>query len=133
MKLAYRITIGIISSIMSLLALVFIVIEARLLFSGDWIIYDNAAAGFIKYLFRLLIACGILTKCVFEFINIKKMSKTINLFLFVSDIAIVIAFIPLMITGANYVPEVGFLIALVCVFAKLLLATIAMRKDSVKE
>ena len=90
MKKLFNVLIGIFSAIILLLSIVFAVIEARLLFSGDWLVYDNAAAGFFKYLFRFILALSCGAYAVFEFINMKKNNKTISHFLFISNIGMVV-------------------------------------------
>ena len=50
MSKLFKVLLVIVSSIVMLLSLAFIVIEGRLLFSGDWLIYDSPFNGFIRYL-----------------------------------------------------------------------------------
>ena len=57
-----RVLLYIFSSITMVLALAFIVLEGRLVIAGDWVIYDNAADGFIRYFFRLLLAIIVFAK-----------------------------------------------------------------------
>ena len=49
-----------ISFVIALVSLVMIFFEARLLISGDWLIYDNQFNAFTRYLFKLIIACSFL-------------------------------------------------------------------------
>ena len=90
MKKVLNIFNVIISSIVLLLSLVFIFIEGRLLFSGDWLIYDNVILGIFKYLFRLIIAISAGMYSILTFINIKKKSGILTNFLFMLSVCLFI-------------------------------------------
>ena len=38
---------------LALLGLIFLFMDGRLLFSGDWLVYSNPAAGFFEYFFKI--------------------------------------------------------------------------------
>ena len=40
------------------LSIIFVFIEGRLLFSGDWFLYERPWLGGMQYLFRFLLAIG---------------------------------------------------------------------------
>ena len=61
----------ILSVLIGLLALVFAVIEGRNLFSGDWLIYEYAFNGLVRYMSRLLLALFALSQGILPFINLK--------------------------------------------------------------
>ena len=103
--------IFIISSIVLLLSLIFIFIEGRLLFSGDWLIYDNVILGMFKYLFRLIIAISAGMYSILTFINIKKKSGILTNFLFMLSICLFIISIFMIIYTANYVDKISIIIA----------------------
>ncbi len=54
-KLSHILNISI-SSILLLVTLAFIVLEGRLVFSGDWLLHEVVALALMQYLFRLLLA-----------------------------------------------------------------------------
>ena len=83
MKIVRNILVGFFSIIIFVLSLAFIVIEGRLLFSLDWIIYDNVIFGFLRYFFRFLIAISLCIYSIVEFINMKKKSEKIQFILFI--------------------------------------------------
>ena len=117
MRTLFKVINCFISAIILLLAVVFIVVEGRLFFCGDWLVYDNVALGFIKYFFRFVVALFAATHSIFTFINTKKNSRTIEHFLFVGNISLFIFGVVLMCTATNYVGEVGIsLSALALVF-----------------
>ena len=58
-----------------ILGLAFTFIEGRLLFSGDWLIYNNPFYGFIRYFFRTLLALGFITYCVIEIIYLFRYNR----------------------------------------------------------
>ncbi len=101
----------IISSIVLLLSLIFIFIEGRLLFSGDWLIYDNVILGMFKYLFRLIIAISAGMYSILTFINIKKKSAILTNFLFMLSICLFIVSIFMLIYTANYIDKILIIIA----------------------
>lgn len=120
MKKLFNVLIGIFSAIILLLSVVFVVIEGRLLFSGDWLIYDNAAAGFFKYFFRLILALAAGSYSIFEFINMKKNNKVISHLLFMMNIALVVMTMVMIFTTTNMVGEIALLISTVVLLIKLL-------------
>ena len=111
MKKVLNIFNVIISSIVLLLSLIFIFIEGRLLFSGDWLIYDNVILGMFKYLFRLIIAISAGTYSILTIINIKKKSGILTNFLFMLSICLFIVSIFMLIYTANYVDKISIIIA----------------------
>ena len=111
MKKVLNIFNVIISSIVLLLSLVFIFIEGRLLFSGDWLIYDNVILGMFKYLFRLIIAISVGMYSILTFINIKKKSSILTNFLFMLSVCLFIVSTFMIIYTANYVDKISIIIA----------------------
>ena len=113
-----------ICSIIIILSLAFMFIEARLLISLDWSIYDFAFNGFIRYFFRFVLALFALSVCVFEFINLKK--KTLSTYLFVADLSLVIMSVIALIYTANYVGIICIVLSTLLVLSKL---RITVKKD----
>ena len=113
-----------ICSIIIILSLAFMFIEARLLISLDWSIYDFAFNGFIRYLFRFLLALFALSVCVFEFINLKK--KTLSKYLFIADLSLVLMSVIALIYTANYVGIICIVLSTLLVLSKL---RITFKKD----
>lgn len=112
MKKLFKILIVFLSSIIMLFAFAFIFIEGRLLFSGDWLVYDSPIMGFIRYLSRLLIAIGVFMKSLLEIIYINK-DKKIKEYLWYLDIAYILIAICVIAFSANYVGIIC--IALACI------------------
>ena len=102
MNKLFKVLLVIISSIIMLLSLAFIVIEGRLLFSGDWLIYDSPFNGFIRYLCRLLIAIFAFTKSLLEVIYINK-EHSIKEYLYYGDISLVLMSLSILVFSTNYV------------------------------
>ena len=102
MNKLFKVLLVIISSIIMILSLAFIVIEGRLLFSGDWLIYDNPFNGFIRYLCRLLIAIFAFTKSLLEVIYINK-EHSIKEYLLYGDISLVLMSLSILVFSNNYV------------------------------
>ena len=102
MNKLFKVLLVIVSSIIMILSLAFIVIEGRLLFSGDWLIYDNPFNGFIRYLCRLLIAIFAFTKSLLEVIYINK-KHSIKDYLYYGDISLVLMSLSILVFSTNYV------------------------------
>ena len=98
----FRVLFMIFNVVISILALAFLVIEGRLLFSGEWLIYDSAFDGFIRYLFRTLLCIVTISKGVIEFTKLSD-KENIQEYLFYGDIALVIMSIIILIFSTNYV------------------------------
>ena len=113
-----------ICSIIIILSLAFMFIEARLLISLDWSIYDFAFNGFIRYLFRFVLALFALSVCVFEFINLKK--KALSKYLFIANLSLVIMSVIALIYTANYVGIICIVLSTLLVLSKL---RITFKKD----
>ena len=113
-----------ICSIIIILSLAFMFIEARLLISLDWSIYDFAFNGFIRYFFRFVLALFALSVCVFEFINLKK--KTLSKYLFIADLSLVLMSVIALIYTANYVGIICIVLSTLLVLSKL---RITVQKD----
>ena len=73
MKTTLRILTGCLMILLILLAAAFIFIEGRLLFSGDWLLHEIPAVGFLQYFCRMLLA---VSPGVFAVCTLKKVIKT---------------------------------------------------------
>lgn len=125
MKKLLNVLLIIFSVIASILSLVFIVLEARLLFSLDWTIYDNAFNGMIRYLLRLLLSIFVLLVCLANIINLKIKKTSLEILLLFSIIAIFISSIIISIFASNYV-------GLVCVLLSFIILSIKTTKLFIK-
>ena len=120
MKILKNILIGFLSIVIFILSLAFIVIEGRLLFSLDWIIYDNTVFAFLRYLFRFMISLFTLVYAILEFINMKKKSEKLNYILFMYNICLFGTSIFLIIYATNMVGEIALCISLVMLLVKVI-------------
>lgn len=119
MNKLFKVLLVIISSIIMILSLAFIVIEGRLLFSGDWLIYDSPFFGCIRYLGRLLLSAFAFTKCLLEIIYINKEHK-LKEYLGYADIGLVIMSVVILIFSTNYVGVVCIVLSFVNFIIKLI-------------
>lgn len=118
MKKVLNILLCFVCAIIIILSLAFTFIETRLLLSLDWSIYDNPTNGFIRYLFRLVLALFALVIGLFEIINVFKKEK-IELLLLLSDFSLLTISIIIAIFSTNYV-------GLVCLGLSILLLIIKL-------
>lgn len=125
MKKLLNVLLIIFSVIASILSLVFIVLEARLLFSLDWTIYDNAFNGMIRYLLRLLLSIFVLLVCLANIINLKFKKTSLEILLMFSIVSIFISSIIISIFASNYV-------GLVCVLLSFIILSIKTTKLFIK-
>ena len=63
MKKLSNVLLIIISAIIALVALVFTILEARLVLSFDWALHEHEFLGFIQYLARFLFKVKTLVHC----------------------------------------------------------------------
>ncbi len=88
-----------------LFSLVFIVIEGRTLFSGDWLLYENKADAFFRYFFRLLLSLyglfiGISTYIV---LGKKNENRIINFYYSFGVLALLVSSIIMSVFASNYI------------------------------
>lgn len=91
------------STIFGLFALAFAFLEARLLVSLDWTIYDFAFNGFIRYFLRLIIALAVLAVCVIQIKNVIKENEKVSKVLYLVDYLLLLISIVIAIFATNYV------------------------------
>ena len=58
MKTLIKIAVLLFSIILFVISAAFIVIEGRLLVSGDWLLYEMPWIGFLQYFCRFLLSCA---------------------------------------------------------------------------
>ena len=119
MNKLFKVLLVIISSIIMILSLAFIVIEGRLLFSGDWLVYDSPLFGCIRYLGRLLLSVFVFIKCLLEIIYINKEHK-VKEYLGYADIGLVIMSVVILIFSTNYVGLICIILSMINLIFKLL-------------
>lgn len=114
MRIVGKIVSCLLYAIVAILALAFIFIEGRLLFSLDWSIYDSAWNGLIHYAMRLILALFALFVCVAEFVNMKRKSGAWSLYLLFANVALVAVAVIVFALATNYanvvIPILGALI-----------------------
>ncbi len=113
MRKLLRIVYYIFSGLLILLAAAFCIIEGRLLFSGDWGIYESAFQGFIQYFCRFLMAVFALSMGFLPFVNRIKPSQRISSFLGTGAVALVIMSGILCFFATNYVGEILLVLSLI--------------------
>ena len=91
------------STIFGLFALAFAFLEARLLVSLDWTIYDFAFNGFIRYFLRFIIALAALAVCVIQIKNVIKENEKVSKVLYLVDYLLLLISIVITIFATNYV------------------------------
>ena len=120
MKTLYKIGIIVAFSLTIILSLAFSFIEGRMLFSGDWIAYENPFGGCIRYLLRFFIALCALTLAIIEFVNLKKQNAFLNDYLIFADGALFIACLVIAFFSSNYVGVVLIAVSALALLFKLL-------------
>lgn len=105
-------------TISSLLALVFIFIEGRMLFTLDWLVYDNQILGFFKVFSKLLLALILLATSVLQIVNIFLKKEQLAAILYFANLGLVAGSIILCVYGANYAGEILLAITLLIVLLK---------------
>ena len=126
MKKILNFLVVILATLIIIASLAFAFLEARLLFSLEWTIYQSNFFAFLRYLFRFLLCLVALASPILYFISYKqKNSKSIFLFR-ISQIQLpVIAFFALFLT-TNFVNIAVFTLG--PIFNLLTLITIPVKK-----
>ena len=100
---AIKICLIFVCSIVMVFALAMAFLDARLIFSMDWSVYQSPANGLIRYSLRLLLALSAFAVALMEIINLKlKYNEVSNMLLF-AEIGLLIGAIPVCVFGANYI------------------------------
>ena len=99
------------SVIIVILALLFCIIEGRLLFSGDWTLYEFAWGGAVRYLCRFLMAIAALAIGLLPFVNLKVKGDKIVFAQKLGAVLLLLMSVVILIFATNYVGIVVFLVA----------------------
>ena len=116
MKKFIKILTCIFSIITMILSVVFIVIEGRLVFSLEWIIYDNPFNGLIRYLFRLIIALFIFIKSILEIVHLNKNKE----YLFFMNLLCVLSSVIIVFFASNYIGVIMIILSIVLLILQIL-------------
>ncbi len=104
MKKTGQIICYIFASLIIVFSLVFVFLEARNLFSGDYLMYENKVDGFIRYLFRLIYALFTLSFGIFTFFALKKKANsTLRIYYFLGSLTLLITSLIIASFSSNYV------------------------------
>lgn len=108
MKKISKVFLKVVSSIILLVSLVMIIVYLRLLFSGDYIIYDSPINGFIRYFFRLILALLFCTMAIIEIFTKLQKYNFINENINFLELSLFIVSIFILIYGTNYIGILSF-------------------------
>lgn len=101
-----------ISLLIMVLSLAFILIEARLILSCDWFLYENLILGLIQYICRVLVALYALYLSIIPFLDIyHRISYTLNKHMINSISLLVISFI----LNFYVVNHIGLIFIVACI------------------
>lgn len=112
MKRAGKIISLVSAGVLCIVALVFIVIEGRNLFSGDWGLFENPSNGFVRYFFRFLIAIIALSLSIFTYFALKKNAKQIyRIYFYFGVIGLFVSSLVIGYFASNYMDSLFKLVA----------------------
>ena len=129
LSIIFEVLLFVIHIVSIIFSLCFIFIEFRYLFAGDWLIHNNLILGFIKSLFKALLALFAFVVILIEFINLKKKNNTLKYYLFVCNISLLLMSIIIMIFASNYVGLICFSLSIIIILFKVLLYFIRHKKN----
>lgn len=111
MKKIGKIIAYIAGALIILFSLVFLVIEGRTLFSGDWLLYENKVDAFFRYFFRLLIALYALFISIATYIVLGKKNENqiLNFYYSFGVLALLVSSIIMSVFASNYI-DILFLV-----------------------
>ena len=100
---AIKICLIFVCSIVMVLALAMAFLEARLIISLDWTVYQSPANGLIRYLLRLILSLTAFAVALMEIINLKLKQGEIASVLLFAEAGLFVGAIPVCVFGANYI------------------------------
>lgn len=105
MKKTGKIIAYIAAALIILFSLVFIVIEGRTLFSGDWLLYENKVDAFFRYFFRLLLSLYALFIGISTYIVLGKKNENqmLNFYYSFGVLALLVSSIIMSVFATNYI------------------------------
>lgn len=119
-----KVLLSLIAVIGLVYSLVITVLELRLVFSFEWVIYDNYLNGLFRYIFRALIGVLGIVVCFFEIKNINNKKEKITSLLFVGEVTLFIIAIILLFQTTNYVGLASFALVTILLVLKNLIIII---------
>lgn len=122
MKKLINILIYFIFIIIGVLAVAMMVIEGRLLLSGDFMIYDSPFDGFLRYFLRLIISSSYLFMVLCELVEKIRNSKFISENLLFVEILLFIVSIIILIFSTNFIGIISFVLMSLFIALKILKA-----------
>ena len=100
---AIKICLISVCSLVIVLALAVAFLEARLVVSLDWSVYQSPVNGLIRYLLRLVLALTAFAVALMEIINLKLKHTEIDSMLLFAEAGLLIGAVPVCTFGANYI------------------------------
>lgn len=110
MKKVFNILYYFVCSLILILAIVMSFLEARLIVSLDFMLYDNAFNGFIRHFLRLIIALSYLLMVLIVFIKKLRNNDFIKKHFVFLEFGLLITSYILYLTTANYIGLVCFIL-----------------------
>ena len=103
MRKLLNIAIGFFTVFILFFSILFIIIEGRLVFSGDWKVYDNMINGLIRHLLRLILSLLVFGISIVELVNLKLQKENLFYYLVYFDLGLIIMSLITLIFAANYI------------------------------
>ena len=103
MRKLLNIAIGFFTVFILFFSILFIIIEGRLVFSGDWKVYDNVINGLIRHLLRLILSLLVFGISIVELVNLKLQKENLFYYLVYFDLGLIIMSLITLIFAANYI------------------------------
>ena len=98
-----KVFLSIFSVVLAIFSLLMLIIEARMLFTFEFVLSDNIFSGFIRCLFRMLIALFALGVGITEIVNLKLKNNTIGIYLYIGNVCLFLRSIFILILTTNYI------------------------------
>lgn len=103
MRKLLNIAIGFFTVFILFFSILFIIIEGRLVFSGDWKAYDNVINGLMRHLLRLILSLLVFGISIVELVNLKLQKENLFYYLVYFDLGLIIMSLITLIFAANYI------------------------------
>ncbi len=93
----------IITSFLMLLAILFIVIEGRTLFSGEISIFNNVVGGYVNYSFRFILALLFFVISVISLIYLIRKNNKLSIYVYFFSITVLISSVIISTYATNFI------------------------------
>ena len=122
LRIAGRVVLWVGMALSLIIGLIYVVLEARSLFAGDFVVYESTTKAFFTYFFRLLIALFFIGNAVFSFFVQRIRKNLITAGVIISANLLIVGGFSTFLLGQYYIAYIFILAAALCLIGDILLS-----------